>query len=359
VININILTNQTPFKRGYNIFFPLIKWKKEFTTDGIKFSFIDTHKTEKIYNSDIIIIDYRYFFHLINKKIYHDNQFIIDVISKAKRFGIKVILFDTADSSGSRCFDLTPYVDLHLKKQLRRDLNEYTINKGAQSVRCWVPGNDNFAKSKLSYTECAPEQIKKLKLGWNIGMVDYRYFPMSKFYPIGTSNLLNQIYQTPKPVSPYLSKPLVTSFRGNVHQDPVYSYQRRILIDTLKQIDDLNIGRGRPLSKSKYYKELSRSKIVISPYGWGEICYRDFEAFIFGSVLLKPSMEHLITFPDVYIENESYISLKWDMSDLKEKLYFINNSDQREIAQNAQKKFMNIITDCHQFIEHFKKNLIE
>ena len=41
------------------------------------------------------------------------------------------------------------------------------------------------------------------------------------------------------------------------------------------------------ISRIKYFSELSSSKVVISPFGYGEINLKDFEAFLYGCILLK------------------------------------------------------------------------
>ena len=35
------------------------------------------------------------------------------------------------------------------------------------------------------------------------------------------------------------------------------------------------------------------SKLCFSPFGYGEVCWRDFEAMSTGAVLVKPDMSHL------------------------------------------------------------------
>ena len=67
-----------------------------------------------------------------------------------------------------------------------------------------------------------------------------------------------------------------------------------------------------------YYKELHNSKYAISPFGWGEICIRDFEAIVQGSVLIKPDVAHLETWPNIYLNGETYLSIPWDLECFEE-----------------------------------------
>ena len=46
---------------------------------------------------------------------------------------------------------------------------------------------------------------------------------------------------------------------------------------------------------------------------------KDFETFINGSILLKPEMSHMLTWPNFYIENKTYIKFSWRINDLKSK----------------------------------------
>ena len=64
---------------------------------------------------------------------------------------------------------------------------------------------------------------------------------------------------------------------------------------------------------------------------------RDFEAVLNGSLLVKPDMSHLETWPDIFIPGETYVPIEWDGSDLVEKIdFFLNNeSALRKVVQNA------------------------
>jgi len=57
---------------------------------------------------------------------------------------------------------------------------------------------------------------------------------------------------------------------------------------------------GRPCSAEGYKDLLRRSKVVVSPWGNGETCYRDYEAILAGCELVKPECNWVKTEPDVF-----------------------------------------------------------
>ena len=67
-----------------------------------------------------------------------------------------------------------------------------------------------------------------------------------------------------------------------------------------------------------YNRELRTAAGVLSPFGYGEECLRDFEAVVHGAVLIKPSMDHVETWPDIYRPWRTYFPCRWDASDLSE-----------------------------------------
>lgn len=75
--------------------------------------------------------------------------------------------------------------------------------------------------------------------------------------------------------------------------------------------------------KGAYRGTLLKSKSVLSPWGLGEACYRDFEALYLGSILLKPDTSFVECWPDIYINNKTYIPCKIDFSDLQQKIDYI------------------------------------
>jgi hypothetical protein len=364
-MEIGIVTEQDGYNRGVSDFFPLIKWQKKFLNDGIKIRFLNSHKDKEVFNNDVIIIDHRYYRRLVVlDKVYNNRSFIIEFIKSLKRKGIKVILFDNDDGTGSQQWDLIDYVDVFVKKQILKDKFKYTENRGYASYMVFVDKYD-LSKDKKStnrqfkdkYVPCPEDQLHKIRLGWNIGMLDYRYFPLQKYFPFGTNRVLNSVYKSPSFNTDFDSKNINSSFRGKVREDNMnYSFQRNRLIQYLKNLNEDTFVTGNAIPKKKYLEELRRSKTCVSPFGWGEVCYRDFEAILAGAMLIKPDMSHLETYPNIYQEDKTYIPLKWDMSDLKEKVSMVieNYSEYKNYVYQVQQLYKNAINDYETFRIRFQ-----
>ena len=61
----------------------------------------------------------------------------------------------------------------------------------------------------------------------------------------------------------------------------------------------------------------------MAPIGYGEMAVRDIEAASFGSILIKPDMSHINSYPFIYKDGVTYISCKYDWSDIEEKIDFV------------------------------------
>jgi hypothetical protein len=106
---------------------------------------------------------------------------------------------------------------------------------------------------------------------------------------------------------------------------------RRPAVEVLRSLEDrraILLPQGR-VPQDQYAREMKESRICVSPFGYGEICWRDFEAIAYGCLLFKPSMDHVESRPDIFRPFETYVPLAWDFSDLGEKLdYYIAHPEE-------------------------------
>ena len=356
-----IFTPQTPYSRGFNDFYPILKWRKQLKEAGYKFSFVKHSQQVSKQSADILWVDYRWIQRgFKNRGNNHgDRSKILVQIERWKLAFSEIHIWDSGDSSGSRCFWLTPYVDKHIKKQILKDRKIY-LQLGMANLYPWVP--TNAVEDDGSYVAAQKQDLSKLCIGWNIGMIDYRKWPLQYYWPIGQHTLLNSIFSTPIIHPPNNKRSYLVSYRGGMADHKVYAYQRNKTLDVISrlvQTKQVSGFAGGKVKKSKYLKELRSSQLIVSPFGWGEVCYRDFETFIVGSALVKPRMDHLDTYPNIYRENETYFPVEWDMSNLEEVLMLLKSKSSTVlgVAEEGQRTFVNSISDFTSFKQRIQEIL--
>src|SRR5690606_34640674 len=116
----------------------------------------------------------------------------------------------------------------------------------------------------------------------------------------------------------FSNRPIDLHSRIATYGAPWYEAMRRHADAVAKSIPNIQLTPSSRISQHEFLKEMRQSKLCWSPFGYGELCWRDLEAFMTGAVLIKPSMEHLDTFPDIYRAGETYLPVKWDFSDLED-----------------------------------------
>ena len=75
---------------------------------------------------------------------------------------------------------------------------------------------------------------------------------------------------------------------------------------------------GNTMRCEKYRALMLQSKAVVSPWGCGEACHRDYEAMLLGAVLIKPRTGHVEAWPDIFDGVDCYIPCEPDFSNLHE-----------------------------------------
>ncbi len=125
---------------------------------------------------------------------------------------------------------------------------------------------------------------------------------------------------------------------GGVGQGNWYEKMRT---DSLAAVQALE-HRVRPtpygrIHKRDYMRELQDSRLCFSPFGYGEVCWRDYEASYAGSLLVKPDMSHIETAPDIFRAGQTYLACAWDFSDLGDVVErgLSNGALRREIVDEA------------------------
>lgn len=116
----------------------------------------------------------------------------------------------------------------------------------------------------------------------------------------------------------FLKRPIDLNVRITAKGTPWYNAMRQHAISAARNIEGITLSPEERVSRSQFLAELRHSKLCWSPFGYGELCWRDIEAFMTGAVLIKPDMSHLETQPDLYRPGETYLSVRWDFSNLEE-----------------------------------------
>ena len=139
---------------------------------------------------------------------------------------------------------------------------------------------------------------------------------------------------------------------------PWYFAMRTEASKAVDGLSDLVVVREGRVPRRKFMAELESSRLCFSPFGYGEVCWRDFEAWATGSLLLKPDMSHLRLPGDPFQPFETYVPLKWDSSDLEEKArhYLRDGAERNRITAAAFEKFRQICTVDH-VQEHWREML--
>lgn len=210
-------------------------------------------------------------------------------------------------------------VTLYVKKQIFRDFAEYKKTTfGATNLVDYYARLFDLSFENTNYD--VPESFEK-KIVVGPGFFTSR-------------NLIDGFLPASYPDK---ARPIDLNARITTQKSDWYGMMRNLAHKAAKSVQGRRVVTEFGLSRKSYIAELRRSKLCFSPFGYGEVCWRDFEAMMTGSLLLKPDVSHLITDPNVFVPGETYVPLLWDYSDLAEKVdYYLRNEDERKaIATRA------------------------
>jgi hypothetical protein len=146
-----------------------------------------------------------------------------------------------------------------------------------------------------------------------------------------------------------------------VRNDVYYNNHRKGLSDKIQSLKNKYNMLTEKMPFHDYVNNLWDSKILLSPFGMGELCFRDLEAMTFGTVILKPSHKKVDTLPNIMMDGETFISCEYDWADLVEKIdYILGNFAylNEKINHNIRNLFNNNCTNeklCLYYYDLFSK----
>lgn len=254
---------------------------------------------------------------------------------------IQFFFIDPWDQVSSRFFGVLPYVDKLLKYQRLKDVQQYhkTWKGGTVITNYWASQGHDLHDWNVSSP--VPQGYEdRIGTGWNV--VTLRTFEDLLFKPFVWKVTKGQLNRKPKDIDLFCHMSY-----GSIHdQENWYTEYRMSAVEAAQRLGSQyrlavsgEFPEARTVSSKQYLDDIRRSRIVFSPFGWGETTWRDYEAVCYDCLLLKPRMDHIDTAPNIYYPNETYVPLEWDFSDLQEKVdFYLRNPDEAaRIITNARR----------------------
>ena len=367
---INILIN----KEGivFYTIYPLILNKRKLFDLGYNITFY-FKISKKLLDCDILILVSKPTQKIIDEKktSAKNNNALLSYLSEIRSKVKKIIWLDNSDSSSVTNFEVMPYVDIYLKKQILINKSLYDSNFYGGRIFTDFYHKKFRITDKKEFINNFPLKKKyesKLRLSWNIGLGNV-HNSFNSFYKI--IRLIFPLFVVKKFsdnfIKPEKFREIDFFFRGSIKYDrnTVKFHREKLYNDLKKKLGKKNyvsvIGnnvfhknsissfikkaKGR-LSNSEYKKVQNSSKISFSPFGWGELGARDYEIILGGSLLVKPRMDHMETWPNIFIPNKTYVPLEWDFSNLDEicETFIKNDKLRNEIISNSQEVYRESIS---------------
>lgn len=234
----------------------------------------------------------------------------------------RLVYFDGDDDLNVQWPDLPGEVDRYLKKHVFADRAAYLRTyQGKSNLTDHLHRTQGLRLVDHAVQSSGPLDaacLGKISVGWNIGLDDkiddlFRSLPAPRLE--GRSvDIASRAYVPPTLWTHGLRAPVVEQLERMSARFRVVAPRDRV-------------------GQDQYYRELLDAKLCVSPFGYGEICWRDFEAILCGCVLVKPDMGHVRTQPDVFIPGETYLPVRWDYADLAEQC-------ERLLADDARRQAM-------------------
>ncbi len=236
------------------------------------------------------------------------------------------VLMDAADQTVSNHLPLIRRVDLYAKGQILADPADYAAHRlGGSRFTDYCARHLGIDLEGWHFgARIDPAVAAEIHLSWNIGTL-----PPASHLAAAMAIMPGRRH-----------RPIGLHLRIGRDGHSWYGRARRWSIDAAvaaAAAAGVRTSGTVPVMRRRYLAELAASRMVFSPFGWGELCFRDFEAATFGAVLLKPDMSHLRTRPNIFEPMRTYVPVRWDLADLADRIAWIEaNPDEADaIARRA------------------------
>jgi Glycosyl transferases group 1 len=277
-----------------------------------------------------------------------DVERTIDILKSRSSPQAKIVYFDGDDDLGILWPQILKRVDLYVKNQLLVDRAAYlrpTIGKSNLTEYVAVHHGVSFDSDPFPRSTPVADvaDLNKIFLGWNLG----------------TSRIIYKVLKKTK-AEPARRKDIAVACRVTF---PHGGFIEPLRVAAIRHLEALageyrvvaTTDRIRP---AEFRDELRRSRICVSPFGHGEVCFRDFEAVLNGCLLIKPDMGHLETRPNIYVPGQTYVPVRWDFCDLAEKCrYYLENESERARIADSGNRALRKFYETHAFTDIFAQLL--
>jgi hypothetical protein len=259
----------------------------------------------------------------------------------------KIVLIDPWDQVTGRYLSIAPHVDHILKYQGLKDPAGYQRHYiGGTVVSDYLARNHDYDLGDWDVGSQVPDgYLDRVLTGWNFAVTP-RF--QKQLFP---SRLVRLLDFTKRDIDIFCR--VNYGPRDNLEW---YGHYRKEAVEALQTLEPKyrlavsgEYSDEKTVSTRQYFREIKRTRIAFSPFGWGEVTWRDYEAIAYGCLLVKPRVDHVDTNPDVFVAGKTYVPVEWDFSDLAEKCtYYLEHWDEAEvIIENARQMYRDFFEKRH------------
>ncbi|MEW5728915.1 MAG: glycosyltransferase [Pseudomonadota bacterium] len=309
-VRVHLLTEGFRSSNVRAALYPLIRHRRQLADAGVRVRLFSAEEAS-LADCDLLVAESKWF----ADRWTAAPEAVLEQLSRWRRHTGRLAYLDTADSTALLHPRALEVVDAYWKAQLLADRSHYTRpHYGNRLFTDHAHRVHGIADAEPAWSEpvAAPEMLAKLRVSWNSGLADWSV--AGRYLSEAYARLpLRPLLRAPGGWGdPWADRPIAVSCRMGV------SYRRETVAWQRRRAQSLLApwARADRVGYRAYVGELRRARVVVSPFGWGEINYKDYETFLAGACLVKPDMGHLETWPDLYRAGETIAAYGWDGDDL-------------------------------------------